>query len=69
MQVITIQEGDTLTGLAVIYYGTIEGVVSLARDNNLSITSELTLGQKLLIDSKKIIKPLTAKQLQLWLDR
>ena len=68
-QTIIVQEGDSLTDLAVLYYGSVETVVSLANDNNLSITGTLMPGQKLVINPENVIKPLTVKQLKLWLDR
>lgn len=58
MSVLTVKDGDSLMDLAMKVYGSIEGVLNLAHDNNLGITQELAPGQKLTIDSEKVINPL-----------
>lgn len=69
MKEVIVQEGDTLIDLALIYYGSITAVVMLAKSNDLSVSSNLTPGQKLLVYPEKVVNNLTAKQLQIWLER
>ena len=50
-----VKYGQNLMDIAIQEYGGIEGLLTLAIDNNLSITSEITLGQVLKINELKII--------------
>ncbi len=44
---VTVRRRQTLSDIALEVYGSIEGVVSLARANNISITGELHAGEVL----------------------
>lgn len=49
---ITIEQGQCVRDLALMYYGAIEGMMDIARLNNISITEQLIPGEKLLVDKQ-----------------
>lgn len=51
-----VKYGQSLLDVALGEYGDASAIVQLAQDNNLSITSDLEVGQVLLVDESKIIK-------------
>ncbi|KOY85030.1 hypothetical protein AD998_01710 [bacterium 336/3] len=51
-----VKYGQSLLDVALGEYGDASAIVQLAKDNNLSITSDLEVGQVLLVDENKIIK-------------
>lgn len=55
MYKIEVMEGQSIIDIALEQYGSVAGLVTLARDNNLSITQELDVDVPLLIDESKVI--------------
>ena len=46
---ITVRSGQSVVDVALQYYGTVNGMWDIARLNNISITAQLTPGQKLTV--------------------
>lgn len=55
MTEITVNDGQTLLDIALLYYGSTQAVVELCIDNFLEVGATLSNGQKLLIDPDKVI--------------
>lgn len=55
MYKIEVMEGQSIIDIALEQYGSVAGLVTLVRDNNLSITQELDVDIPLLIDESKVI--------------
>ncbi len=56
-----VKAGQNLLDIAVQMYGTVEMVVQIAWDNGLNLDTDLTPGQKIVIDEYKVVKPKTVK--------
>lgn len=55
MKTITIHSGQNILDICLQEYGSVEALMQLARDNNMSIDAELQAGQELLIDENNIV--------------
>lgn len=55
MKKVTVLEGQNILDICLQEYGSVEGLVQLAKDNNMRVDADLYTGQVLLIDETKIV--------------
>ncbi|WP_420582094.1 hypothetical protein [Reichenbachiella sp.] len=63
MRSITVNNGQNLLDIALQEYGSIEGIIQLARDNGLRVDDYLETGSTLLIDDTKVVNAKVLKYL------
>lgn len=49
---VTVEQGQCVKDLALQYYGTVEGMMDIARLNNISMTENILPGQTLKVDKQ-----------------
>ncbi|MEO1053906.1 MAG: LysM domain-containing protein [Bacteroidota bacterium] len=54
MATIKVTEGQNIVDIALQFYGSVDALVQLAQDNNLSVSSTLVPGQEIFINEAEI---------------